>query len=367
MNEEQQMLLDSAQRYLRDTYDFNSRRDMANSEQYISTTHWQAFAEMGWLAMPFGEQHGGLGFGMEEVALLSEEFGKHLVLEPMLESTVVAGSVLTYPGVAVESSHIDALVSGEKIYALAHQEPDTTADIDNLSAHAQHVANGLKITGNKAYISAGAVTDYFIVTAKLEGQLALFLVPKDAEGLTVTRYKTYDGRSAANLAFDMELPFSSLMARGDLARSAFMTMRDRAILGASAEALGAMQAALDTTVDYTRQRVQFGKPLSSFQALQHRMANMLIQIELCRSLVGAACRALDAGSEDARRLTLAAKVKVTSTARKVTQEAIQLHGGIATTDEYVVGHYFKRVTALESWVCSREDALVDFIRLTDAA
>ena len=174
------------------------------------------------------EDHGGLGFGMQEVALLAEEFGKHLVLEPLLESTVVAGTFLTYPDVAVESSHIDALVAGEKLYVLAHQEPDTTADIDNLSAHARYVGDGLKITGNKAYVSAGAVADYFIVTAKLEGQLACFLVPKETEGLTVTRYKTYDGRSGANLAFDTELPHSSLLARGDLARSAFMTMRDRA-------------------------------------------------------------------------------------------------------------------------------------------
>jgi len=367
MTEEQQLLRDSAERYLRDNYDFNHRREQIRAGDYMSQAHWNAMAEMGWMAMPFSEDLGGLGFGMQECATVAEQFGRYLVAEPMIDSSVIAGTLLTYPGVRINSTVVEQIATGDAIAIVANAERDAAPSFINTQAELVKTGNGLHLRGNKVFAGGGGSATHFVVTARLESQFAYVLVPRDIAGLTVTHYPTYDGRSGANLEMDLSIDEHCLIASGDLAIEAFAHARARVMLMASAEALGAMSAALDTTVDYTQQRIQFGQPLASFQALQHRMADMLIQLELTRSLVQAACRAHDEGSEDAMRLTLAAKVKAATAARHITQEAIQLHGGIATTDEYIVGHYFKRVTALESWIVSRDEALEKFIAVVDAA
>lgn len=367
MTEEQQLLRDSAERYLRDNYDFNRRRDQFHAGDYMSQEHWAAMAEMGWMAMPFSEELGGLGFGMQECAAIAEQFGRFLVVEPLVDSSVIAGTLLTYPGVRLNSTVIEQMATGEAITIVANAEEDAAPSFANTRTTLTRSNGHLHLTGGKVFAAGGGSATHFVITARLEDQFAYVLVPRDAPGLKVTHYQTYDGRSGANLEMDLDISEDCLIATGDLAIEAFAHARARVMLMASAEALGAMSAALDTTVDYTQQRIQFGQPLASFQALQHRMADMLIQLELTRSLVQAACRAHDEGSEDAMRLTLAAKVKAAKAARHITQEAIQLHGGIATTDEYIVGHYFKRVTSLESWIVSRDEALEKFIAVVDAA
>ena len=202
--------------------------------------------------------------------------------------------------------------------------------------------------------------------ASSEKGLAWVLVPADSEGVTRHIYPTHDGRGGASFEFDLTVDETRIIATDEIAQDALTAYRELAMVLSSAETLGATQAALDTTVDYTKQRVQFGQPLASFQALQHRMSNMLIQTELTRSLVYAACEAADTGHADCGRFARAAKVKAATVGRKVSQEAIQLHGGIATTDEYIVGHFFKRITALESWVCSKGEALQEFMTLPAA-
>lgn len=367
MTEEQQMLRDSAERYLRDNYDFNKRRDLIASGEYMSQEHWNAFAEMGWMAMAIREEHGGLGFGMQEAAMIAEQFGRHLVIEPLTDSAIISASLLTFPGVNTPTNLIEQIATGEAIVIVANAERDAAPSFVNTQTTLEATDNGYRVKGEKVFAAGGGSATHFVVTARLGEDFAYVLIERDNPGLTLTSYQTYDGRSGANLVMDLEVATDALIAQGIPAFEAFAHARERVILMASAEALGAMEAALEMTVDYTKQRIQFGQPLASFQALQHRMSDMLIQLELSRSLVQAACKAHDEGSDDAMLLELATKVKVAQAARKITQEAIQLHGGIATTDEYIVGHYFKRVTALETWIVSRDEALDKFINVADAA
>ncbi|MEM1189431.1 MAG: acyl-CoA dehydrogenase [Pseudomonadota bacterium] len=366
MTEEQQMLRDTAERYLRDNYDFNQRRESFRSGQPMSSVHWNAMAEMGWAAMPLAEDFGGLAFGMQECAVLAEQFGRFLVVEPLIDSSVIAGRLIQDAG-REQQPLLEQLATGEAIVVVAHAEPDAAPSLMNTQAALRRTDAGLRLTGRKVFASGGGAATHFLTTARLDDQFACVLLDREVAGLQLATYQTHDGRSAANLEFDVALPASALIAAGPSAIEAFDDARCRAMLMASAEAIGAMEASLNATVDYTKQRVQFGQTLSSFQVLQHRMSDMLIQLELTRSLVYAACRAYDEGAADARQLTLAAKVKASNAARRITQEAIQLHGGIATTDEYIVGHFFKRVTALESWIVSRDEALEEFITVVDAA
>lgn len=360
LTEEQQLLADSAERYLRDTYDFNDRRERCQTGRYRSPEHWRAFADMGWLALLIPEAQGGLGFGLRDLAILAELCGRYLVNEPLLEASLSTRAFLC---ASTDTATLLAEVAeGSLVPVAALQEPDhsdATAPRTTLLAE----GDGWRLRGEKVFVSAGASATHFVVSASGPDGLHWVLVPADGSGITVDRYPTHDGRGGANLRLDMALSQDHVLASGEEALAALACYREMAMLSASAESLGAMHAALDTTVEYTKQRVQFGQPLASFQALQHRMANMLIQIELARSLVYAACDAYDQGSADRGIFARAAKAKSALIAKRVTQEAIQLHGGIATTDEYIVGHFFKRVTALQSWVCSRGEALQEFMQL----
>ena len=361
LTEEQQLLADSAERYLRDTYEFNDRRERCQAAQYRSPEHWQAFAEMGWLALLIPEEQGGLGFGLRDLSILAELCGRYLVNEPLLEVSLSTRAFLCASADA--ASLLSEVVEGSLVPIAATQEldhSDITAPRTTLVAEGE----GWRLCGEKMFVSGGATATHFVVSASGPDGLHWVLVPADAAGITVDRYPTHDGRGGANLRLNIALNHDSFLVSGTEALSALEQYRDMAMLSASAESLGAMQAALDTTVDYTKQRVQFGQPLASFQALQHRMANMLIQIELARSLVYAACDAYDQGAAERTLFVRAAKAKSAQIAKRVTQEAIQLHGGIATTDEYIVGHFFKRITALESWVCSRGEALREFMAVS---
>ena len=360
MTEEQTMLWDTAERFLRDNTDFNQRRDQIAQGIYNQPEKWQAFAEMGWLAMPFPESMDGLNFGLREMAILAELCGQYLVTEPLIDTLAVASTVL------MRSEHaanlVPDVISGDLIAIAAIDEPTAESRMTPASSLSQ-TESGWHLQGKKYWISAGASATHFAVLADSCNGLAWVLVAKDAAGLSCETFPTHDGKGGANCHFDLPINDDQILLMGDAAAEALSAFRECAMVVSSAETLGAAQAALDTTVDYTKQREQFGQPLASFQALQHRMANMLIQTELTRSLVYAACDAADRNAWDRGRFARAAKVKSAAVGRKVTQEAIQLHGGIATTDEYIVGHFFKRVTALETWVCSKGEALEEFMAI----
>ncbi len=355
MTDEQQMLRDSAERYLRDNYAFAERQILADRGEPIDQSHWQAFVEMGWATMPFSEADGGFGFGLAATVPLAELFGYYLVREPLLESVLVAGSVIASGPEAARQRFLPGIMDGSIIATVPHP-PDPLPTL-------LKQGDQLIIQGRLEYVPSGGSATHLVTPANHGDALNWVIVDLAREGALRDVFMTHDGRLGGHITLDVTLDPQSLLLSGVPAETAHKTAYHRAMLLATAEGVGAMQAALDLTVEYTRQRYQFGQPLSSFQALQHRMADMLIQIELSRSLLGAACLATDQGTDDAAELTLAAKAKVDAAARGVTQEAIQMHGGIATTNEYRVGHYFKRMALLASWPQHRDALVEEFIRI----
>ncbi len=361
MNEDQTLLHDAAERYLRDSYDFNARRERLANGTYADPVHWQAFAEMGWLALPVPEILDGLGMGTRECAILAELCGQYLVTEPLID---VLAAISALIGPSPQAEHWVGDIANGGVIPIATIDEGAGRRSENPSTTLTQSATGWRLTGAKHWISAGPSATHFIVLATGERGLAWVLCPRDAEGVSCEIFPTHDGRGGANCTFDAAIDERQILFSGADAQTGLDAYRELAMTLSSAETLGAAQAALNTPVDCTKPRIQFGQPLASFQALPPRMANMLIQVELTRSLVYAACDAADSDAADRSRFARAAKVKASSVGRKVSQEAIQLHGGIATTDEYIVGHFFKRITALESWVCSRGEALREFMAVS---
>jgi alkylation response protein AidB-like acyl-CoA dehydrogenase len=295
------------------------------------------------------------------MAILAELCGQFLVTEPLIDALAATHAII---GVSQQQERLLPRVAGGELVPVAAIDEAETASRLTPAATLTETGAGWHLSGVKQWISAGASATHLAVLAKGPEGLAWVLVPTASDGVECHTFPTHDGRGGMNCRFDLALEANQILLHGEGASDALEAYRALAMTLSSAETLGATQAALDTTVDYTKQRVQFGQPLASFQALQHRMSNMLIQTELTRSLIYAACNAADSRHEDAARFARAAKVKATTVGRNVSQEAIQLHGGIATTDEYIVGHFFKRITALESWVCSKGEALKEFMALS---
>ncbi len=355
----QKMLGNTAEKYLRNNYLFNKRQERIAKGLYHDPAHWRAFSEMGWISIPFPEEFGGLALGVRDASVLAELCGQYLVTEPLIEVILVSSAILKISPTLEKL--LPKIIEGEVIPIVALDEPGVSRS-DHPKSILKTTKSGWHLSGRKDWIAAGASATHYIISASGPKGLTWVMVESDQEGLHKDVYPTHDGRGGVSLKFNSPISEGQILLEGESAKKAVTALRTHAMLLSSAETLGAMQAALHTTIDYTKRREQFGQPLASFQALQHRMADMLTQIELSRSLVYAACTALDDESSDRNQLARAAKVKAASVGKKVTQEAIQLHGGIATTDEYIVGHFFKRVTALESWIYSRGEALKDFIR-----
>ena len=350
-SDEQQMLADSVSRLLSDNYSFEYRRALANSESGAPSAQWSQFADMGWLALPFAECDGGYDGGAIELMILFERFGEYLLLEPYLETVLLAGGALHYACDGLRQRYIGNIIDGQLQAAFAHTEPGHGAERFYVATTARQVNGAWCLQGSKNVVNNGAAADIIVVTARLSGAvnardgIAMFLVDKSAAGVDCRHYITADGRRASEIDFNaVELPEAALISTDS---AHLETLLDRACFAVCAEALGAMQALLSATVDYCKQRQQFGQPIGRFQALQHRMADMYIATELVRSLLGATAAALVDNSSSMARMISALKYRVGKSARLVGQGAIQLHGGIAMTDELAVGHYFKRLTLIE--------------------
>ena len=370
-SEEQTMLHDSADKYLRENYSFENRQAALARDAGFNAEQWQMFADLGWLAMTFEEEAGGFGGGALETMILCEQFGKYLVLEPYLESVVLVGGLLEAGGqTAIKQQYLAGLMAGELQGALAYLEEGHMANPQYVAAKAEVAANGYLLNGHKAVVLNGPEADLFLVTARTGNDvldsaagISLFAVPKNAPGLSCKNYKTYDGRSACELQLDnVALDAQGLVGVAGEFSELAEPIFSRAIVAVCAEAVGAMDALLNATVDYTKQRKQFGQSISSFQVLRHRMADMYMDIELTRSLLMATAWKLDNGSEDAQQCVAALKAKVGKAGRYVSHNAIQLHGGIGTTDEFSVGHYFKRLAAIGVMFGSRDSHLSRYMQ-----
>jgi len=369
LTEEQNMLRDSIERYLRDNYSFDHRQAVVKSSDSFSAEMWSTFAELGWLAMCFSEEAGGFGGGAIETALMCEEFGKYLVLEPYIENVVFAGDLLARSDNEQGLSMLEGIMAGETQLATAFLEDGHVADFKHVATTATLNADRYCLNGAKTMVMNAPAADYLIVSARTSGDInsasgiSLFLIDKQTAGVSLAGFKTYDGRGAATLTLDqVELPVSALLGELDKGAELLQQAQDKAAFAVSAEAVGAMTTLLNATVEYTKQRTQFGQPIANFQALRHRMADMYIQMELCRSLMWACAWKMDNQSHDVEHVLAALKAKVDSTARFVAQSAIQLHGGIGVTDELSIGHYFKRVAAISSQFGGRNAHLNKFLQ-----
>ena len=373
-SEEQNMLRDSAERYLRDNYSFDSRQAAVKQARGYDADQWQTFAELGWLAMTFKEESDGFGGGALETMILCEQFGKFLVLEPYLESVVLVGGLIEAGAQpAIKEQYLSGLIAGELQGAFAYLEEGGVADPTYVQTTAESSVDGFLLNGKKTVVLNGPEADCFVISARTgaaadesgssEG-ISLFFVSKDAPGLSLTNYKTYDGRSASELQLEnVAVTSEALVGELNNGFAIATPVFSRAMVAVCAEAVGAMDALLTATVDYTKQRKQFGQSISGFQVLRHRMVDMFMEIELTRSLLMATAWKLDNNAADAEQCVAALKAKVGKAGRYVSHNAVQLHGGIGTTDEFSVGHYFKRLAVIGVMFGSRDSHLSRYSQL----
>ena len=356
LNEEQQLLRDSVQRFVRDGYDFDRRNTIVASDAGTSRDTWARFADMGWLALPFADYDGGLDGGGIETMVLMEAFGGALVVEPYLASVLLGGRTVALAGSDAQKDALLApMIAGEHLLALAVHERAGRYDPTWVDTRAARAGGRWRLDGTKALVLHGDVADVIIVAARTAGApgdadgLTLFAVPVGTSGITRQPVHTIDGMRACELALDhVEVDDAAVLGEQGGALAVIERVHDEAVAAVCAEAVGAMDALLALTADYLRQRRQFGQPLAAFQVLQHRVADMSMALEKARSLaiMAALHVAHDEPAERARAVS-AAKVQAGRAGRFVGQHAVQLHGGIGISDELAAAHYFKRLTAIE--------------------
>jgi len=310
---------------------------------------WKEMADLGWAGILFPEELGGAGLGMAELATVLEALGRRLAPEPFLSTVLLAGQALRLGGSeSQKESWLPGLIAGEKILALAYQERSSRCDLACVETRAEPDGDGFLISGEKIQVLDAHVADAIMVSASSSGGIGLFLLPKGAPGMAIARLSRVDGRNAANVRLDrVPAARSDLVGSIDEGGRLLERVVDLATVGLCAEMLGAMSEAFDQTLAHLKTRVQFDVPIGSFQALKHRAADMFIEVELCRSAVMAAARAVDEGSEDAAKLISLAKARCSDALILITNEAVQMFGGVGMTDEYDIGFYMKRARAAE--------------------
>lgn len=355
LNESQGMLQDSVRKLLSDKYGFEQRKAYMASETGWSRELWAQYADLGLLGLPFDEEDGGFGGGGEEVMIVAEQMGRHITLEPWLSTVVLGGGFLRHGAAAdLRADMVAGVAGGGVLLAFAQQERQSRYDLHDVATTAKKDGASWVITGRKGMVLHGDTADHFIVTARISGNrrdkggIGVFLVPAKGEGVSVRGFRQVDGSRAAEVEFSGARAEHALGTPED-GLALVDKVVDEAIAALAAEAIGAMDVVHAMTLDYMKTRQQFGKPIGSFQALQHKAADMLVAIEQSRSMAYfATMAARDPDAAERRRNMHAVKAQIGRSQRLVGQEAIQLHGGIAMTMEYAAGHYFKRLTVNEA-------------------
>jgi len=357
LNDEQRLLRESIERLLAEHYDFEARKRYAQEPAGFSEKLWRRYAELGLLALPFAESDGGIGAGPVETMIVMEALGRALALEPYLATVVLGGGFLRLgASAATRAALIPKIVSGEVKLAFAHAERQARYDLGDIETSAREDGTSFVLDGAKSLVLSGDAADKLVVSARLSGGrrerdgIALFLVDAAADGVTRRGYPTVDGLRAAEVTLSRaRVGSDAVIGEPGHAFALIERVVDGAIAALAAEAVGAMSAMHELTVDYLKTRKQFGVPIGNFQVLQHRAADMLIALEEARSLALLATMMVDEPNASERRKAIAAaKVQIGRSSRIVGQGAIQLHGGIGMTMEYKVGHYFKRVTMIDT-------------------
>lgn len=356
LSDEQRLLRESADRFVNETYNADHRRKAASEPLGFSPAIWKQFADLGWLALPIGEDFGGLGGGAIEIGILMEAFGRGLVSEPYLSTVVIGAALVAECGTdAQKQAILPKVADGSLILALAHSERGARFDLAKVETMATKTADGWRLNGRKTAVLDGNAAGQIIVSARVannngsSGRLCLFVIPAGTAGVTFQDFSRLGGGRACNLALnDVKLPAGALLGDGSDALPAIEAVVDRAMAALGAEAVGIMQTLLDTTLEYTKIRKQFGKPLSANQVIRHRLADMAMQCDEARSMALRAALMADAEPVARGRAASGAKAKIGKCARFVAEQSVQLHGAMGVTEELDIGLYFKRLLAFDT-------------------
>jgi alkylation response protein AidB-like acyl-CoA dehydrogenase len=352
LSDEQRLLQDSVGRFIAAEYPLEKRRAYIKQPDGFSRGNWRTLAELGLLGLPLPEESGGAGGSNVDVMVVMEQFGRGLVVEPYLGSVVLCGALLK--GLAKDSPLLSGLADGSLLMALAHGERQARYALQDVETAARKDGDGFRLNGRKSVVIHGDSADKLIVSARTSGAardaagISLFVVDRGANGLAVRGSPTIDGlRSAEITLSEVRVATDALLGPIDGALPAIERAVDTATAAVCAEAVGAMAVLIETTLDYLKTRQQFGAPIGRNQALQHRMVDVQIAYEQAKSMACLAAMMADSDDDAARRRAIsAAKVQIGRAGKFIGQQAVQLHGGIAMTDEYKVGHYFKRLTMI---------------------
>lgn len=356
-SDEQKLLADSVSRFVDSDYPFEQRQRTLRQDPGYSVDHWNQFAELGWLGVPFPESDGGFGGGAVEAMIMMEAFGRGLVVEPFLPTVLLAGRALSLAGTtAQKETHLTGIIEGKVQAALAFAEPRSRYNLANVETRGRRDGESWVIDGAKAVVLNGPAADLLVVTARTDGGrcdrdgITLFVLPVDAAGISRRDYRTVDGVRASELAFDgVQVGADAVLGEPGRGLEVLERVVDEATLAVGAEAVGAMEVAYRNTVEYCRTREQFGQAIGEFQVLQHCMVDMFMAHEQAKSLMYMTAIRLDEGYGPAAQKAVSAfKVQVGRAGRFVGQSAVQLHGGMGMTDELAVGHYFKRLTTIDT-------------------
>lgn len=368
--EERRMLADSLNRFIAEQYSFETRDRIVKSAHGFSPDIWQQFADLGVIGALFREADGGFGGAGFDIAVVFEAIGRGLVVEPLLGSAVLAGEAIATAGNAAQKAVLDQIIGGTTIAAFAHDEPDSHYELARVQTRAERHGDGWLLNGAKAVVLQGEQADLFVVSARSAGAvddepgISLFLVPANTPGLVVRGCPAIDGGRVAELTLDgVQLGADALLGIVNQGYATLERAIGRGVLALCAEALGAMEAAKAATLDYLRTRKQFGTLIGSFQALQHRMADLLLEIEQARSAVINAAAALDADRLTRERALSAAKLSIGRIGALVAEESIQLHGGIGMTWELPLAHYAKRLVMIDHQLGDEDHHLQRYIEL----
>jgi alkylation response protein AidB-like acyl-CoA dehydrogenase len=353
--EEQTLLRNSVSKFLADNYKFEFFKKNSRTDPGWSPSTWKQFAELGLMAAPLPEEHGGLGGGPLDTMIVMEEFGRSLVVEPYAQTVVVGAGFLGHGNDAQKAEWLPRIAAGETVIAFAFAEPQGRFNYADLTTTAKKNGSNFVLNGQKAVVLGAPWADALIVTARTGGGqrdargVSVFLVDKKSKGVVTRDYPTIDGLRASEITFEnVEVPAANLVGTLDDGLELIELVTDTAIAAHASEAVGAMKVLLDATVEYSKTRKQFGVPIGKFQALQHRMVDMFMNYEQSASIALMVTLKLGESTVERKKAASAAKVQIGKAGRFIGQNAVQIHGGMGMTDELNVGHYFKRLTMLDT-------------------
>ena len=354
--EEQQMVRDSIARFVQDDYDWDTRKSIVASEKGLSPDNWKLFAELGWLSIPFAEEHGGFGGNIVDLSVVMEELGKGLVVEPYFPTVVLFGGLIARAGnEAQRAEWLPRVIGGDVLGGFAYVERQSRFALHDCLTTATPSGDGFVLNGEKVVVFNGEQADHLVVLARTSGEqsdrtgLSLFMVEASAAGIDKMNYPMMDGQRVANVTFkDVALPADALLGEEGQALALVEALVDEAIIALASEAVGIMGVLNTKTLEYAKTREQFGVAIGSYQALQHRMVDTMMAYEQCKSLLFKALCEYKQDPAMAAETIHALKVLIDRNAKHVFGEAIQIHGGMGMTDELDIGHYAKRLMMINT-------------------